>query len=293
MPGPRKPISETQDLSRLPPAAAGDAAFRLFCTPSLSERRDPNYRELSHRARYHLRRAEWLRVPTAFGALAAYRIEPDGAPRGTVLLVHGWTSEAAFMTALAEPIRRAGFRVVLFDMPAHGLSPGRRTNLIECAKATLAISETLGPVDAVVAHSMGGLATLLAADGARPIPRQLDFGRIAIIAGPNRLIDVTREFCDQCRMTAAGRRHYERHLERVGWRALASVSTSDLLLRTGRRPALIVHSRDDADVPFERAEEIVASVPGAQLAAFDGLGHRAILFASPSVRAVVRFLGHA
>jgi hypothetical protein len=38
-----------------------------------------------------------------------------------------------------------------------------------------------------------------------------------------------------------------------------------------------VHDRDDAEVPFSDAEEIVRSWPGARLHATAGLGHRRIL----------------
>ena len=279
-----------QRMTRLPPAAAGDAAFRIFCMPSLSERRDPNYCRLSERARVHLRNASWLRVPTPVGEVQAYLLEPDTpTPAGTVLLVHGWTSEAAFMTALAEPIRRSGFRVVLFDLPAHGLSPGRRTNLVDCARATLAVAEELGPIHAVVAHSFGGMVSLLAVDGNKPMPRALRTRHLVLIACPNRLSDVTRDFADQWGMTEAGRCAFERRLERIGRRPLSRSSTAELLQSSGCR-ALVVHARDDQEVPFRCAEEIVGAHTHVKLAMFDGFGHRNILYSPPVVRSVVKHL---
>ncbi len=280
---------ERQRLNRLPPAAASDAAFRIFCTPSMSEWRDPNYSRLSERARFHLRNANWRRIKTAVGDVQAYIFEPDTqTPTGTVLFVHGWTSEAAFMTALAEPIRRSGFRVALFDLPAHGRSSGRRTNLIECAKATLAVAEAVGPICAMVAHSFGGMVCLLAADGNRPMPRALRAGNVVLIACPNRLSDVTREFADRRAMTDSARRGFESRLERVGWRSIDRYATSELLQSSGCR-ALVVHARDDDEVPFRCAEEVAAQ-SRAKLVTFDAFGHRNILYAPPAVRAVVKHL---
>ena len=93
-----------EHLADLPPAAAGDAAFRNFCTLAETEWRLADHRKLSERARFHLRHAVWQRVATPVGDLQAYRFEPYKQPaNGTILLVHGWTSEAAFMTAMAEP----------------------------------------------------------------------------------------------------------------------------------------------------------------------------------------------
>ena len=184
-------------------------------------------------------------MPTPSGELQAYRFEPDKLPtKGTVMLVHGWTSEAAFMTAMAEPIRRAGFRVVLFDLPAHGLSPGRRTNLVDCARATLAVAEAMGPLHAIVAHSFGGMVSLLAAEGRPPMPRALDTGHVVLIACPNRLADVTGEFAARRNMTKAARRAFELRLERVGRRPIDRFATAKLL-PASRSGALVVHARDE------------------------------------------------
>lgn len=277
-------------LSENSPALAGDLAYRRFCTPRLSERRSPNHDKLTERARFHLRNAELVRVPTSRGAMQAYILEPDKNPRGeTVLVVHGWTSESSFMTVFAEPIRRAGFRVVLFDQPAHGKSDGERANLIDCAHALLEVGEALGPIKHVVAHSMGCLAALLVGEGGPPMPHRANFERYVLIACPNRFSDVTREFGEGLGLTEAAQRAYERHLERVAHRTIASFTGTNLLAATGR-PALLIHARDDAEVALRCAEEIVTACPRAELKAFDGVGHRMILHATPAARAAVAFL---
>jgi pimeloyl-ACP methyl ester carboxylesterase len=55
-------------------------------------------------------------------------------------------------------------------------------------------------------------------------------------------------------------------------------------------PALIIHDRDDPDVPYAHGEEIANAWPGAQLVATAGLGHRAILRDPDVVRRTVEFL---
>jgi pimeloyl-ACP methyl ester carboxylesterase len=230
--------------NRLPPARAGDLAYLRFCTPKLSARRSADHDILVARARFHLRNAAWVRVPTAEGAMQAFVFEPDepGATKGSILVAHGWTSESSFMAVFAEQLRRAGFRIVLFDQPAHGQSARERASLIDCSRALLQVAEALGPVRFVIAHSMGCLAALLAGEGGAPMPRAYPFERGA-----------------------------------------------NLLAATGR-PALLIHSRDDQEVLFECAEEIAAAWPRAELMAFDGLGHRNILFAPPVIRAAVAYL---
>jgi alpha-beta hydrolase superfamily lysophospholipase len=262
-------------------------AFRIFCTPELSHHRTSDHHILTERARFHLRNARWERVATPAGEICTYVFEPDEAPRGTVLLVHGWTSEAAFMTAFTEPLRRSGLRVIAFDFPAHGHSPGRRTNLADCARAMLAIADHYGPVDAAVAHSFGGFVSLLVAEGGPPLPRAHPLKRLVLLSCPNRLSDVAGIFGRQLGLDKAAQRAYEHHLERVGHRPVATFSSAELL-RNAAVPALIVHGCDDREVPFRDAKEIAAACPTAHLMPFDGFGHRTILYAPPVMRAVMK-----
>jgi pimeloyl-ACP methyl ester carboxylesterase len=276
----------------LPAAVAGDMAFRIFCTPELSHHRTADHHRLTERARFHLRHARWERVPTPVGEVQAYVFEPDGARTATVLLVHGWTSEAAFMTAFIEPLRRSGLRVVAFDFPAHGMSPGRRTNLAQCARAMLSVCEHYGPIYAAVAHSFGGFVSLLVAEGGPPMPRAHPIERFVLLACPNRLADVTRDFGAQLGLSARAQRSYEHHLERVGHRSVQSFSSAELLRAAGA-PALVIHGREDREVPFRSAEAITAACPTARLLSFEGLGHRTLLYAPPVFRAVMNELARA
>ena len=279
---------------RLPPARAGDLAYERFCTPKLSSRRSADHAVLTERARFHLRHAQWIEVPTTEGPVQAYVFEPDGpdragSERGSVLIAHGWTSEASFMAVFAEQLRRAGFRVVAFDQPAHGRSARERASLIDCSRALLQVAEALGPIRFAVAHSMGGLALLLAGEGGPPMARAYPFERYVLVSMPNRFGAITQEFADELSLQPAAARAYEQRLARIAHRPIAEFTGARLLAATGR-PALVMHARDDTEVGFYHAEEIVAQCPTARLKAFDGLGHRNILFAPPVIRAAMSYL---
>jgi pimeloyl-ACP methyl ester carboxylesterase len=55
-----------------------------------------------------------------------------------------------------------GRSVTVFDMPAHGRSTGRTTTLVEMTDAVTAVARATGTPDAIVGHSLGAAAAILA-----------------------------------------------------------------------------------------------------------------------------------
>ena len=83
----------------------------------------------------------------------------DIAP--VVYLVHGWGGRGTQFATHVQPLVEAGFRVVMFDAPAHGDSDrgphGHLTNGVEFGRALDAVFAKFGPAHAVVAHSLGAI----------------------------------------------------------------------------------------------------------------------------------------
>ncbi|MBU2580342.1 MAG: alpha/beta hydrolase [Alphaproteobacteria bacterium] len=284
---------DLKSLSLRAPALAGDMTYERFCVPRFSEYRTPDHLELVTRARHHLRRAKLTRVKTHVGETVVYELDPDGGvSRGSILVVHGWTSEASFMMALGEPLRRSGFRVVLVDCPAHGRSHGERTTLIDCAKALVHVADVFGPFDGVLAHSMGSLAALMAGVGAHPLAHGVPFERYCIIAAPNKFSEVTGRFSARLGISAAAHRHFERQLSRIAHMSMRDYC-GERFLKIVDKPVLVIHARDDQEVPFHNAVEMAESCRNATLMPFDGLGHRKVLYVPPVVRAVAGFFRNA
>lgn len=282
-------VPDLSEISRRSPQRAGDLAFRYFCEPHRSERREAGHTFLVRRARRFLRDAHQLAVPSPHGDIPVYVFEPDTPkPTATILVAHGWTAEASFMTLFGERLRHMGARAVLLDAPAHGKCKRTRASLVDYTEAVLRVADAYRP-DYALAHSMGCFAVLHAGGGDPPFRRKYDFKRYVLIGSPNEFGVITREFADARHMTAAARVTFERHLERIAHRRL-SAFTAAHLLRSADRPALLLHARDDLEVPIGHAEEIVAACPTAQLYAFDGMGHRKILSSPQVVRAAISFL---
>jgi len=273
-------IAALSMLDRAWPQAAARLSFDLFLRP----RRFPRpARELEA-----LASARTLLVPTDRTVHAAphpLRAWVWGEDGPTVLLVHGWQGRGAQLAAFVPPLLSAGFRVVTFDAPGHGDTGGATSSLFAFRDAILAMHDALGPFHALVSHSMGGPAAVLAAEAASS--RQLA-SRYALICPPNDVRDFTAELTKALGLSEATRHEVHRRLERRFGRSLESMRAPDMVARRSE-PLLLVHDRGDREVPFDRGEAIARAWPSAELVATEGLGHRRIL-ADPTV--VARVVAH-
>ena len=277
-------------LDSLFPDLSAALAYRTFCRPDLSSHRSSDHGSLVERARVHLRSAEHVTVATQGGQVQAYVLAPeDGKIRANVLLVHGWSAEASFMSVFAHQLTKRGYRVVLCDFPAHGQSPGRRTTMINCAHAVRDVAEALGPIQFVVSHSLGGLATLLAGWGGEPMPRPYPFRAYTCVSLPNSFPDLVRSFASSISLSGSAQARLEQMLENYGGRSLEDFTSANLIGAI-QRPALFLHCEDDDEIEIANAERAAAGSKLAELKRFSGLGHRKILYAPPVVRAVTSFV---
>lgn len=189
----------------------------------------------------------------------------------TVLLVHGWEGRGSQLGAFIEPLVAAGLSVVAFDAPGHGDSPGHRLYLSDHADVVADVAAAIGPVHGLVAHSFGAAAVLLA--HAR---HGLDIARNVMVS-PNVLVEESvARFARAVALDDDERRAFEQQLAAHSGVALESLRLDRL---AGARTAglLVVHDRDDREVPYGHGTQLAATWPNAQLHTTDGLGHRRIL----------------
>jgi pimeloyl-ACP methyl ester carboxylesterase len=201
----------------------------------------------------------------------------------TVVLAHGWEGRGSQMGALAMALAGAGFRAVALDGPAHGASGRRLSSLPQMAAAIARVARHLGPVRAVVAHSFGAAATSWAVGSG-----ELAAERLALVAPGADLQSYIREFGARLGVSAPTTARMVRNLERrlaFSWEegrrpALAGAA------RAPHLPVLVVHDRDDDEVPWRDGEAVAAAWPRGELWTTSGLGHRRIL-RDPAVAARV------
>ncbi|MCG8458047.1 MAG: alpha/beta fold hydrolase [Holophagales bacterium] len=271
-------------LAEAAPRMAGRQAYRLFSTP---RRRRP----VPEAAEGVMARAERLELRLDGKRLAAYRWPVDGRPAaGRVMLVHGWESRAARLAAWVEPLLGEGLEVVAFDAPAHGDSEGHRSDPRAFVEAMVALVERAGPVSAIVAHSLGGLSSLLAVGGGGLLGhRELEIERLVVLGGAESGSDAMGMFC---RVLGLGERFLPLVLGAAAEAAGHPVADFDgnRIFADRPLPTLWLHDPEDSEVPIEAAERVARSCPHVRLERVSGLGHHRIARDPEMIRRGIAFL---
>ncbi len=232
--------------------------------------------------------------PHAFTSLGqplrGWVVEPARDGGGTVVvLAHGWGSSHGRMTHLAEPLLRAGHPVFLFDVRHHGNAPDapfvtarhfRDDILAATREAALLFPDR---PRALVGHSMGGAAAILAVAEGAPV-----HGLVSL-AAPAELWEVWAHHFD--RRGLPGK--WLVRLLSPFWRVRAGVPFR--ALRPARRvqeisvPFLIIHGQEDESVPVSHAHEL-ARAAGREAVVLHAESHSGLLESHDLHARVLAFL---
>lgn len=266
-------------LATVSPALAGRAAFRLFCTPRrlLIRADDRAFLDTAEQQTLVLENLP-IRIYT-WPALATEN------PR-TVLFLHGWESHSARWRKFVAPLRRAGFTVLAFDAPGHGLSGGRVINLPLYSRVLTDFMVRCGVPDALVGHSLGGAAVVMSM-GAFGAPRV----RQAVVMGAfAETTRVMQDFGNFMALTPVVLHQVGQEIWRRSGIAVEAYSVRGKAALLTDVQGFVLHDRDDEVAPAAEGRAI-AEAWGARYLETQGLGHR--MQGQAVVRAVVDFLRDA
>lgn len=263
-------------LSPHAPRLAARWAEELFLTP----------RRRARPAREHALLAGATRARAKYEGAALPLWIWNAEASETVILVHGWEGRGAQLGAFVEPLVKAGLRVVMFDAPGHGDAPLRHSSVVEHARALLAVTERVvgpnGELHAVIGHSVGGAAALLATR------LGLRARRLALVAPPTSPARFAAGFSRMLGIDASVHAAMLLRLERRYGIAVADLDVRrDASAYDGA--VLVVHDEEDRIVPWSDGAALASAAKNGRLVTTRGLGHGRVLEASSVVADVTTF----
>ncbi|MEX2467349.1 MAG: alpha/beta fold hydrolase [Gemmatimonadota bacterium] len=259
-----------------------DRVANLFVRPrrrapdrTIDELRDVAYQDFS--------------IPAGEHELAAWELRPRGAPRDPVFLIaHGWGASYGTILRLGEPLARAGFEVVLFDVRGHGrneplpyVTVRHFRNDIHAALQYMRGRYPDRPV-ILVGHSLGGAGAVLAvADGA-----PLD--GLVLIATPADVMRVTAEYLSDHGMPG---KLIVTAFRPFFWRRVGSTFrelTPSRRIREVTVPLLMLQPEHDTRVVRDHADRLSAAA-GQPYVLIEGAEHTDVLEHPLTVALVAEF----
>jgi pimeloyl-ACP methyl ester carboxylesterase len=243
-------------ISLFSPRTAGKMAIRLFSSPR----------------RKRIKETEKDFLETAFIedikyndiSIMTYRWL---GKKDTVLLAHGWESNAVRWKDLIVKLKALDYNVIALDAPAHGLSTGRSFNAViysECIN--LVVKKFNAKI--VIGHSVGGMATTFF-----QYKYQLPtIEKLVLLGAPSNFVG-----------------HFARYVNLMGYNTRISKTMDDIIEeRFKNKPehfnaakfsetitakGLLIHDKYDAVIPYSDAEDFKNFYKNSKLITTEGFGH--------------------
>lgn len=255
---------------------AAEIAFNLFCTPysGKPKRKAP--------AIFH--RAEQLTLHLNNLIIRGWKWQPENANGQKILIVHGFDSCSYKFDRYIQPLKQAGFEVIAYDAPAHGISDGKTINAIIYRDTLLAINKAHHNIDIIIAHSLGGLAATLAAEQLNNLTK------LVLIAPVTETQTAINNFFSFLPVGDAIKQEMINYIVELRNLPITYYSLSRAIQDISQ-PVLWLHDEDDWICPFKDVVQVMQQKPPhVQFYVTKGLGHSKIYRDVTVHKTIIRFI---
>jgi len=196
--------------------------------------------------------------------IATYHWKGSGP---TVVLAHGWESNAARWHYLLKDLKKQKINIVALDAPVHGQSEGKLFSAIIYADFLAEVIKHYQP-KALIGHSVGGMASVFCQYN----HHFKSIKKLVLLGAPAHFTGV-----------------FSRYKKMMGYNRRISSGLDNLVLQRFGKPVayfsaanfakslsaegLIIHDKHDKIIPYEDALEFNNKYKNAHLISTSGFGH--------------------
>lgn len=231
-------------------------------------------------------------IPLSFGSDVSIFTDNFNLDAPLVLCVHGWRGRGFQFRRFIEPLVSAGYRVAVFDAPAHsGVSDLKKwTTFYEFIDAIHEIQQRAGPVDSMIAHSFGAPTTSFA------INDEFQPRKLALLAGNFDLDYYFQSFCNHLGLNRSMRDkilHEAIKLadERIYEGAFQNIHIDNAPKELASIDAKFWYDPEDIEISTASLHEFAKMLGGKPVDQVEGVGHFEILKSPAVIQSVVDFVG--
>ncbi len=185
----------------------------------------------------------------------------------TILLVHGWESNAYRWKEFIEELQKKNYNVIALDAPAHGNSGSKVFNAILYSEFINVVSKKFEP-EVVIGHSVGGMASVFA---------QFSYNykhlkKLVLLGAPAHFTGVLQRYVDMMGYNESVHNEIRKLVLKRFGQPPEYYSTSNFT-KSIMAEGLIIHDEKDKIIPFNDAQLISLSYQNSELISTSGFGH--------------------
>ena len=201
-----------------------------------------------------------------------------------ILFIHGWNGRGTQAAPFLNELLASNYGVLSFDGPAHGKTPGNKTNILELANVILTLDKKYGPFEAAITHSFGGMVA------AYTMSLGVTFSKVVCFCPPDSTYAAIDNFTKALLVpSTAAKVMLDKLIRKYGINLIERVSTVNNVSHLDNK-ALIIHDEDDTDLPWQSGQIVAKAWKGSRFIKTRGLGHRRILRDPDVVQTATNFI---
>ncbi|AXT19263.1 alpha/beta fold hydrolase [Flavobacteriaceae bacterium AU392] len=235
---------------------AAEKALQLFATPRKGK--------LTEKHLGFLNTAERKTLSYEKFKIATYKWEGH---KDTVLLVHGWESNAARWKKKIKALLKEGYRVIALDAPAHGDSGSQTFNAILYAEFINVVATKFQP-KIIIGHSVGAMATTF-------FMHKFQFNaveKLVLLGSPSDFKDVFKRYVIMMGYNKA----IEEQLDTIIYNRFGEYpsyfSVANFVKNISQK-GLLIHDTQDKIIPYSDALRIHKNYDDSEFVSTTGFGH--------------------
>ena len=196
--------------------------------------------------------------------IATYRWVGKGK---TVLLAHGWESNAARWDYILEDLKAQDYNIIALDAPAHGRSDGKQFNAILYSEFIGEVVKKFQP-DVLMGHSVGGMASVFSMH----LNELNSIEKMVLLGAPAHFTGVFRRYKSMMGFNTKISKGLDNIvLERFG-HPVSYFSTANFTESIAAK-GLIIHDKKDRIIPYEDGQLLANRYKNSEFITTTGFGH--------------------